>query len=477
MQIQPPTQKKSAAKIAVILLVLALAGGGAGYYYYFSQQNAPAPDPTADVTVLTATGKSETSFDGKTWKKPAPGETLKKNQWIQNGADGESDLKYGESGFLRLKKDSALQFTSASRFSTLTGRMHVTNGSLLIASGNESLQASALGPSGQGVAYDKKTRFINIPPAALALIKVSSETNSYSVSVLRGLVTIESYEPASSFEITDTETASVSSTGEIKKNKITQDAWREAREAYELKPKTATTEARQMDIAKKSGNFFEYVLDHGTFYQQKWGWCEREFVEPEDGTAPYLETTYDVFPRGSWVGVYFKTRNLDLSQFKGFKIEARKIPGRPHPAFVRLEFKSKAQVLQAYAIKMLSAQWETIEFPVRLSKEALISELTVIFTHEKVGSDKSGGFQVRNFTLIPLTEEELKERASRSDAEAASSKMPVEVGVNQSAITKIRQASAPVFRPAPSARPSAPAVPAEEPEDTSIPESSDLSDF
>ncbi len=472
MKIQPPTQetqKKPSNPVKAILILLILAGAVAGFVAWniYTVNNVPSPAPTAVITFLSFTGDVSTSEDGAQWKKPSYGDILKPNHFLQNGKDAETDLKYGETAFVRLKKNSSIQYVSPSRFTPeISGRLHLENGTLLIASGKETLQASVLGKAKQSLKGDTSTRFINISPETLLLIRTSSETNLTVVSVLRGLVTLKSEAPAFSLEISDTEMAEIPLTGEAKKTRISQEFWKDAREAYELKPKTAATEAAQMDIAKKAGNFFDYVLDHGTFYQQKWGWCEREFVEPEDKTPAYLETTYDVFPRGSWVGVYLKTRNLDLSKFKAFKIEARRIPGRPHPQFVRLEFKSKAQVLQAFAIKMLNAGWENIEFPIRLSKESMISELTIIFTHEKVGSDKSGGFQIRNFTLIPLDPEDMK---ARSDREAASSKMPVTVGVNESAITKIRQ-----LTPQPAA-PKKESVP--EPVVDDIQESKDLSDF
>lgn len=475
MQIQPPTQKKSAKPALLISVLIFAVLGIAGWNIL----NAPSPAPKASVIFQSFTGKVLTSETGSSWRSPAYGHLLKPYALLINGADAEADLKYGETGFLRLKSDSAIRYTAASRYSSASGRMHLENGTLLIASGNENLQVSTLGRAGKGLLNDMRTRFINIPAESFVLVRASADKKTTLVSVLRGRVTLESRHPKFSLTLSDSEMAEISNTGAIKKGENSQEVWKDAREVYELKPKTAATEAAQMDIAKKAGNFFEYVIDHGTFYQQKYGWCEREFVAPEDATPPFLETTYDVFPRGSWVGLYIKTRNLDLSKFKAFKIEARKIPGRPHPAFVRIEFKARAQVLQAFAIKMLNADWEKIEFPIRLSRESMITEVTFIFTHEKVGSDKAGGFQIRNFTLIPADPVEEKPHA---DIAAGSSKTPVIVGVNETAITKDDKQPAvkTVAAPRPSAPPrvaiAKPAPSVEPDEDSDIPES-DLSDF
>lgn len=489
MKIQPPpTEKKSSSKAGIIVLIL-LVLLGAGGFIAWNIINTPAPAPKASVLFQSFTGKVSTSEDGSAWKAPSYGNALKPFSSVKNGEDAEADFKYNETGFLRLKNDSSMEYTSPSRYSTdATGRMHLENGMLLIASGNENLQVSTLGRADRGLLSDMKTRFINIPAGSFVMVRASEKTKSAMISVLRGRVTVESHKPPFALQLADSEMAEISGTGEVKKGKNSQEVWKDAREAYELKPKSAATEAAQLDIAKKAGNFFQYVIDHGTFYQQKWGWCEREFVAPEDGTMPYLETTYDVFPRASWVGVYIKTRDLDLSKFKAFKIEARRIPGRPFPAFVRIEFKAKAQVLQAFAIKMINTDWENIEFPVRLSKESMITEVTFIFTHEKVGNDKAGGFQIRNFTLIPA---DPKEEKPHADIEAGSSKLPVTVGVNERAITKNtgQPATTVVGAPAPAAVKPTPAAPparvaaakpapSDEPaEDSDIPESEDLSDF
>lgn len=436
MKIQPPADvRKSNPFVGFLLFLLigAAALAAAAYFlapkFYYKNLSSVTP-----LEVVTFAGKGvEVSPTGHKWEKPRVGAAVSAVQHIRTGADGEIDLQYGKTGFIRLKENSEVVYMAPAYNSSAQARLQIVKGNALVANtGGENFEIAFTEKSGP------------VPPpfyADSSTMRVRSEGTSYymvsmnsapSIHNLRGKVFLNSL--GKETEVKERESLLNATSAGVKPSQISQDDWRLTREAYEVPPKSAASEAAQLDMAKKSGNFFRFVIDHGTFYQQKFGWCEREFVTPGDGSPVYLETTYDVFPVSSWVGVYLKTRNFDISKFKTFKMEARRIEGRPHPDNIRIEFKAKYQVIQAFAIKMVQKDWEKIEFPLRISKETPINEMTIIFSNDKVGSEKSGGVQFRNFELVDADKK--PEKPAEPAKAPESLKVATRVAQNASAITK-----------------------------------------
>jgi len=183
---------------------------------------------------------------------------------------------------------------------------------------------------------------------------------------------------------------------------VTEEEWSQLREAYELVDRGAAFEARQMDLSKEAGGFFQSVFDHGTFYSPRIGFSEREFIKEKDGKV-YFQAGYDVFPRAAVVGVYFKIRNLDLSKFDALEFEARRSPDEHFPDSFRIELKSKTATVRGYAQRNFEPDWKTVRLPFQAGKSLPISEMVFVFTNETAGVDKKGALQFRNFTLIPLS--------------------------------------------------------------------------
>lgn len=428
MQIQPPIARRGNPFVGFIIFLILLVGGtfAAGSFFYYKNASSLLP-----VAIGPFPGKVEISADGKTWQKPVYNTFLKPNTYVRTGPDGEIDLQAGKTVFLRLKQNGLIRFMAPAFFSKAQARFHVNAGTVLITNQKENIQLSfnpAFDQAPKNFWQDVSTQMVE--SEGIYAVTVDASKKFGRVDVLRGKLIVSSLLPKMSAAIKDMESGEKIGGGAFHKTKIVQTNWRNAREAYEVKPAAMDAQVSQLDLSKKAGIFFNYALDHGTFYQKNYGWCEREFIVPADGSPAYLEITYDVFPVGSWVGVYIKTKNLDLSKFKTFKVDARRIPGKSHPDNIRLEFKSKYQVVQAYAIKRLNKDWETITFPVRLAKESPINEVTIIFSNNKVGNNKTGGVQFRNFTL---EEADLAKQVPTEDP--SSLKVPVAVGANESALT------------------------------------------
>lgn len=396
MKIQAPNKQKNfVAPIFLALLILVILGAGLlALLYGQTPQTVPA------FEIQSYAGKTEISLDGKNWVTPNRGESIGVGNWLATTETGEADLVFGKNTFLRVKENTRLQIQTPQVFSKGTGRIHLEKGTILISSQDDNLQVSV--PSrataqNSGFLYDFFAKFVISAQNATFLASANADTNAYQVSVLQGEVQVHPGIPYTSTPVKSLEMVQGSS---LTKTVLSDSEWGKVREAYEITPKSAAKEASQMDISRKAGNLFNNVFDHGTFYQEKWGFATREFIEPEEAGAPvYMQTDYDVFPKASWVGVYFKTRNLDLSKIKSFSLDARRVAGKNYPDFIRIEFKTKYQVIRTFAIKMLREDWQTFSFPVTFSKETPITEITVIFTNEKVGPNKVGAVQFKNFNV------------------------------------------------------------------------------
>jgi len=156
----------------------------------------------------------------------------------------------------------------------------------------------------------------------------------------------------------------------------------------------------QLDLSKQIGSFFDFVFDHGTFYTPKVGYSGREFFKDEDSGEVFLEIEYDVFTRGSFAGMYIKTRNLDLSGYDTLEFEMRRVEGEGFPQSIRIELKSKTGIARAFAAKMPKPAWEKVSFPLHVRNETLMTEMAFVFLHDRVGEDKKGAVQFRRMHLI-----------------------------------------------------------------------------
>ncbi len=401
MKIQAPSKTSKNILGPIFLALIALSAIGAILITALYSQTSSL---TTLFEVQSYAGKVEVSKDGSVWAAPSPGQALELYSWVKTGPNGEMDMRFGKATFARVKENALFQIQNPQVFAKAAIRVHLEKGTLLVLNRADEIEIStprALGgKTNEGFFYDLTSiKFVTSSQNATYLVSSNPEKSDYEVSVLRGEVTVRPGIPYKTINLGALESIAG---GGLDKKAISEAAWKRGREAYELNPKSAANEAAQIDLAKKSGNFFEYVFDHGTFYQEKWGWCTREFIVPDAVNEPvYLEAGYDVFPKGSWVGIYFKTRNLNMAKFKALKIDARRVSEKAYPEYIRIELKSRYQVVRSFAIKMLRDDWQTVEFPFSFNKETPITEVTMLFSNDKVGDNKSGAAAFKNFVLVP----------------------------------------------------------------------------
>ncbi len=183
---------------------------------------------------------------------------------------------------------------------------------------------------------------------------------------------------------------------------VTEEEWGKIADAYDLIPRAADFQAQQKDLAKQAGNLFEKVFDHGDFFTPREGHATREFVLQENPRMVTMELSLDVFPPKSFVGMYMKTRGLDLSDFQYLEFDVRQLPGQEGSGQFLMDFKSELGVLKTFVFNDINNEWRTIRLPIHEPAPMQVSEIIIYMTHKKAGEHKTGILEFKDFDLIPM---------------------------------------------------------------------------
>ena len=342
-------------------------------------------------------GSAEVSeVKSKGWMPLQRGNILEARDKIRTGPNSEIDLGVpGEIAF-RLKENSQLDIKGPAFLLKSSGyRLHLIRGAL-IGSAEKS--------------YSGKKLEISTPTLVATLdspmfqIEVQPESSDSALRVLKGSAVVRSVWPLKSVRVRGLEKTEVKRNAQpVEPIRVTRQEWTQMKEAYELIRRSAAVEARQLDLSKLTGSLFEYVFDHGTFYTPEFGHAEREFMKEDASGKVSLKIDYDVFPTGSFVGVYIKTRNLDLAKFKGFEFQARVNPEEGAPESMRIEFKTETGLARVFVPRDFKPTWQDYKYPLIVRAATPITEIALVFSNEKVGNAKKGAFYLRSFNLIPAT--------------------------------------------------------------------------
>lgn len=417
---------------AVLVIAVAVVA-----WVYF----APRPSAPLSFEVLGFEGDVQI-YDPKSgsWRVPKRGEDFATAQELKTGADGMVNFQVADEIRMRLKENSMLKNEASRRVNRQeVYKLRLTEGVLLGATTREFERKQ----KANAAVLQVLTRdyIANIHGA---IFRVQATAQEGRVGVLRGFVEVSKpslFFPSKGIRIRGLEETNIAGGIIQPATRVTPEAWGLMKESYELLEKTAVKEAEQIDLSKAAGTFFNYVFDHGTFYTPKIGYAGREFFKDPDSGQVFLETEYDVFPAGSFAGVYIKTRDFDISKYAGISFEIRKNPDEEAPESFFIELKSKGNVVRRFAPKTFERDWKLIEFDFHAKKPLLVNEVVFVFTNARVGEAKKGVLEFRNLNLIPLPPEEPK---------------PV-----QPAVAPVPVAPAPVTAPASAPvalKPSAPAL-------------------
>lgn len=353
-------------------------------------------------------------FSENKTEKPKPGSLFQRKDKLDVGKDSEIEMALPDMFHLRLKENSRLESKRPSQ-NPLNYHLSLTDGRLL------GITESKFKHEGGVLDVETPSFELHLQDAAFQ-VRFDKKSRTGTVGILRGSGEIvpKKGNPVTLRGLQKVEIKNDQAVSSTPAKVIDQD-WVEMKEAYELIPKTAASEAQQIDLSKRAGDFFNYVFDHGTFYSPKIGFAEREFLQDERGEVS-LKIKYDVFPRAAIVGMYIKTRNFNLSKFGGIDFDVRTSGDENYPESIRIELKSKYTTIRAFKPRNFTPDWQTIHLPFFGNRNSPITEMTVVFTNDTVGPNKVGTLEFRNFRLLPLTETPTTDSSNHNDKEKPSEK-------------------------------------------------------
>jgi len=387
MQIeQPRTRWGTLIGISLALLALAIVP--------FVLFQSKVPLPTYEVQNFV--GKVEVySSQDAAWRSANRGDTLRAGDKIRTSDGGEIDIRVPDLFRLRVKENTEAEVSRPKLLErSLRYRLHILRGNLL---GSTQKQF-------EGQQLDVSTPVLVAAVRGTSFqIEVRPEVEESAVRVLQGSATVQSIRARKSVVVRALEMTKVKG-GEapIAPVRVSWKEWNNLKEAYELIQKSVAQEARQLDLSKHAGSLFQYVFDHGTFFTPNFGHADREFIKDESTGKVHLEVQYDVFPAGSFVGMYMKTRDLDIAKFQAIEFQVRGDPEEGYPDSFKIEFKSGGGIVRAFVPRDYKEKWTTFKFPLRFTRSTLLSEITFVFANEKVGSNKKGSLHIQDVNLEPL---------------------------------------------------------------------------
>ena len=385
-------------KPLVVVLIIA-----AGLIFWF--RFVPQPYVPLAFEILGFEGDVQIyDLESRSWRAPKRGEEFKTSQKLKTGAAGMVNFQVENEIHLRLKENSEIQ----NEESRMVGKREVyklrlTQGVLLGATTRQFERRQ----NANKASFKILTRdyIANIHGAIFRVQASAQPGQENKVGVLRGFVEVSKPSPlfpSEGVRIRGLEETTVVDGVIQPATRVTTEAWGLMKESYELLEKTAVMEAEQIDLSKLAGNFFNVVFDHGTFFSPKMGYAGREFFKDPDSGQVFLETEYDVFPTGSFCGVYIKTRDFDISKYAGLSFEVRRKADEGAPESFFIELKSKGNVVRRYAPRTFEKTWKLVQFDFHAQKPLAVNEVVFVFTNARVGEAKKGMLEFRDIKLSPL---------------------------------------------------------------------------
>lgn len=376
-----------------ILIGLFLLLGALAAVPFFLFQFQPKVLPSYEIQNFI--GKVDVySAERQAWIPAQRGIALGSRDKIRTGDGSEIDIRVPDQIRIRIKQNSEAEISKPNWFEqSLRYRLHLLRGTLLGSTEKD---------------FKGKQLDISTPVLVAAVLGTSfqieskPETGESAVRVLEGAVRVKSIRAHKSVVVHALEMTQVKGgAAPLQPVRVSRQEWNQLKEAYELIQKSAALEARQLDLSKQAGNLFQYVFDHGTFYTPNFGFADREFVKDDATGKIHMEASYDVFPNGSFVGMYMKTRDLDISKFKALQFEVRGNPEKGYPESFKIELKSGAAVVRSFVPRDFKEKWQSFQYPIRFTRPTLLTEVTLVFANEKVGTHKKGVLQMQDVTLVP----------------------------------------------------------------------------
>lgn len=189
-----PSKVKSGNWIVVIIFLS---------FFLFSifAVSSQSPAPKAVLIIQNFEGVAETSKDGKVWNPAIKATELPAFSFARTGPESTMAFQYNDGADVILLANSEMQFTSASRYTAMTGRLHLMKGSLELKNQKEKIQLSAdlsAEPASRSFWQDMTGHFIHVGPEGSLRMTLAAGEKFPVIQKARGLIKIESLFPRSS---------------------------------------------------------------------------------------------------------------------------------------------------------------------------------------------------------------------------------------------------------------------------------------
>ncbi len=299
---------------------------------------------------------------------------------IKTQSDSDLDFKIPGVLDLRLKASSELEVVRPKNEEEL--KFKLNKGGLL------GLTSDQFGNRSIEVQTPRLTALIRNASFLIQTGKVYS-----AASALTGEITVKLGKPKKTFTVAPLEIFTMTDDKKIepKPKRVNYQEWKTLSEARDLTDVSIEQIAEQVDLRKKAGNFFKYVFDEGVFFKPNSGYAEREFYEDPESKEIVLRIDYDVFPPGSFSGVYFKIRNLDLSKVHRISLNVKSDPQKPAPKQFRIELKDQFTIVRGFSVTPIAKDWKNYSFDLNATKSTLIAEMVFVFENSRVGPLNANG--------------------------------------------------------------------------------------
>lgn len=409
----PQTDPSSSKGKPYLLVALFLAvpgfllGAGIGLYLLSTPsalQSMPKPgipslllgqiDRFSGLVEISRTGSKEwTAVTRKNQKEL----TVRAGDKIRTGANADIDFQIPEVANLRLKDRSS--------FSVVPGK----TGGLVIQLGEGSaLIFAGVNPAAKGFEVQIGRWSASVKEAAM-MVRAGKPAPA-ALYVLEGSASVRPARGKSAVTVAELEFVTLSPDGSALPvpAPVSAKDWRLLDEIHELEPSSAADEKEQADLRQGAGTLFRYVLDEGVFFTPKWSFARRKFYRDPQEAGTALRLDYNVYLDGSFSGLYFKTRDLDLAKLKRISLKLKGDPKRPVPAEVRIEIKNRHGTIRGYAVKPISREERLYSFDLSAAKQwsqtatkpAPVAEIVLVVENAKVGAlNKASALYLKELNL------------------------------------------------------------------------------
>ncbi len=389
-----PKPVSGVQKTIFFSLFLLIPGGLLSAGWFLFSLTPPVPSSPFPIEIERFSGPVEVySHATKQWRlltrKLRKGIIFKFQDKVRTGKEADIDFEVAGMFRYRLKEDSELEIRRSEHGQTA---LKLERGLVLGETTSDG--------KGEMLQVETDPFILRFREAAFMVRAIDAE--HASLDVLEGTVDAINSNASKTISVGSFQHVTVTqgAANSFRADPISLQDWKALNEIRDIRVASMPEEREQVNLRKAAGGLFRYVFDEGAFYTPNFGFAKRRFYRDKKTNFVALRIDYDVFPQGSYSGMYLKTRDLDLSKFKRFSFRLKGDSRKPVPNEMRIEFKNRRAILFGFAARPKSDGEDLYAFELKAAKPTPISEIAFVFEHQKVGPFRlSGAVLIEDLTL------------------------------------------------------------------------------